>query len=139
MLAGEGGNDRLDGGLGDDLLSGGSGNDQLFGNEGADSLSGGDGADTLDGGLGIDTLTGGIGADTFAINIDSLTTAPNDFDVITDFEDGIDAIAITGSAAVSSLTWSDGTGGVDVFVNGQRVVQLSGISSGVISSADFVL
>ena len=44
-LAGNGGNNRLDGGLASDTLSGGAGNDQLVGGLGGDTLSGGKGAD----------------------------------------------------------------------------------------------
>ena len=145
-------NDQLDGGLDNDILTGGDGNDILFGNQGDDSLFGGAGADTLDGGTGLDTLTGGLGADTFVVDIDGLgigagdtiggttgnTTPVDQFDVITDFEDGIDRIAIAGLTPVDTLTWSDATGGVGVFVNGTQILQLTGINSSVISPSDFV-
>ena len=141
IFGGDGG-DRLDGGLDNDRLNGGAGNDTLFGNNGNDLLGGEDGADLLEGGVGLDTLTGGLGADTFAINIDSVVAevvAENaEFDIITDFEDGVDLMAIAGLTPVDSLTWSDGTNGLDIFVNNTRVLQLTGITSSVISPADFV-
>ncbi|MEM9244140.1 MAG: choice-of-anchor Q domain-containing protein, partial [Cyanobacteria bacterium P01_F01_bin.153] len=123
LLAGEDGNDqlfggdggdRLDGGLDNDLLNGGAGNDVLFGNDGNDSLVGEDGADLLEGGVGLDTLTGGLGADTFAVDIDSVVAGTSEFDVITDFEDGTDLIAIAGLGTVDTLTWRDGANGLEV-------------------------
>ncbi|MEM9245286.1 MAG: calcium-binding protein [Cyanobacteria bacterium P01_F01_bin.153] len=138
FLLGGGGNDQLDGGFGNDTLSGELGDDVLFGNDGADTLLGGDGADLLDGGNGLDSLTGGLGADTFAVDIDLLATTSAEFDVITDFEDGVDLIAITGLASVDSFTWSDGTNGLEIFVNNTKIFQLNGISRSAISPADFV-
>ncbi|MGD1851464.1 MAG: calcium-binding protein, partial [Cyanophyceae cyanobacterium] len=138
FLQGGDGNDQLDGGLDDDLLNGGAGNDVLFGNDGEDRLLGGDGNDTLDGGLGLDTLTGGLGADTFAVDIDFLLDDASEIDVITDFENGTDLIAITGLAPVDTLTWNNGSNGVEVFVNGSQILQINGINSSVFSPSDFV-
>ncbi|ASP35880.1 M10 family metallopeptidase C-terminal domain-containing protein [Labrenzia sp. VG12] len=56
------------------------------------------GNDTLDGGLGDDVLTGGDGQDVFLFRDNS------DTDIITDFEDGRDTIAIDfGTIAFSDL------------------------------------
>ena len=85
-LYGEDGVDILQGQLGLDKLYGGAGDDALSGGGGDDKLFGGDGADALHGDKGRDQLTGGSGADRFVFEQD----AGND--VITDFEDGIDAI-----------------------------------------------
>ncbi|MEM6502738.1 MAG: DUF4347 domain-containing protein [Cyanobacteria bacterium P01_C01_bin.89] len=147
LLAGEEGNDQLfggdggdslDGGLDNDLLNGGADNDILFGNAGNDSLVGEDGADLLEGGVGLDTLTGGLGADTFAVDIDSAVTGTSEFDVITDFEDGTDLMAIAGLAPVDTLTWRDGTSGLEVLVNSNQIFQVTGINSSAISPNDFV-
>ncbi|MGD1937749.1 MAG: DUF4347 domain-containing protein [Cyanophyceae cyanobacterium] len=147
LLAGEEGNDQLfggdggdslDGSLDNDLLNGGADNDILFGNAGNDSLVGEDGADLLEGGVGLDTLTGGLGADTFAVDIDSAVTGTSEFDVITDFEDGTDLMAIAGLAPVDTLTWRDGTSGLEVLVNGNQIFQVTGINSSAISPNDFV-
>ncbi len=147
VLAGEGnadrifggtGGDRIDGGLGNDTVNGGADNDAIFGNDGNDVLLGDNGDDLLEGGIGLDVLTGGLGADTFAVDIDSFVAGSNEVDVITDFQDGTDLIAIAGLSAVDSLTWQDGSGGLEVFVNGNQVFQVTGISSSVISAADFV-
>jgi len=90
------GNDRLFGGAGDDELYGGIGNDRLFGGAGNDRLKGEDGENVLVGGAGDDSLqsngsdrlTGGAGSDTFVF-----WALPFD-QVITDFELGVDIIAI---------------------------------------------
>ncbi len=63
-LTGDGGVNRLWGGLGDDVEHGGGGGDFLYGEAGNDTLDGGDGEDTLMGGAGADILMGGNGADT---------------------------------------------------------------------------
>lgn len=85
-LYGEDGSDALLGGAGRDLLFGGDQNDALSGDGGDDTLLGESGEDVLLGGSGNDRLTGGDGADRFVFENDSQD------DVITDFEDGVDAI-----------------------------------------------
>lgn len=71
-------------------LTGGAGNDKLYGLSGNDKLIGNAGNDWLEGGKGNDTLTGGAGADTFVFR----EYGPRNFDKITDFEHGIDKIAL---------------------------------------------
>ena len=85
-LHGDAGDDMLDGQMGQDKLHGGDGDDALVGGAGVDRLFGGDGADRLSGGQDNDRLTGDAGADRFVFDGNSGS------DVITDFEDGIDAI-----------------------------------------------
>lgn len=114
---GNAGADTIDGGAGNDRLRGGQGDDQIFGGDGNDIIQGDAGNDTLHGGAGYDVLTGGPGADTFAFSVYgplSLSEASFDSaghtDVITDFEDGVDKIALgftpaavlTGTAATFS-------------------------------------
>ena len=60
----------------------------LNGKGGIDVLNGNGGNDTLNGGLGNDTLNGGLGNDTF------IFTAGQD--VITDFDNGLEVIQLTG-------------------------------------------
>ena len=62
-LIGRAGNDTLQGEGGGDHLNGGFGNDRLVGGSGGDLLQAGDGNDTLLGGTGNDTLRGDSGAD----------------------------------------------------------------------------
>jgi Ca2+-binding RTX toxin-like protein len=63
-LSGDGGANKLVGGVGDDSLSGAGGNDTLIGGADSDTLDGGANNDSLDGGAGIDNLLGGTGDDT---------------------------------------------------------------------------
>jgi len=90
-LFGNEGADWLFGGQGDDGLYGGQGNDALLGNLGADALFGNAGNDTLLGNAGWDTLAGGDGADVYRFD------RPADGgDVVTDFQAGVDKIAVVG-------------------------------------------
>ncbi|SFR40349.1 Hemolysin-type calcium-binding repeat-containing protein [Yoonia tamlensis] len=81
-LEGTGNSDFLFAGAGDDWIRGLAGNDYIDGNEGND---------ILDGGAGIDRLLGGSGADVFVFADDS------GLDIVYDFEDGVDRIALFGS------------------------------------------
>jgi Ca2+-binding RTX toxin-like protein len=76
-----------------DKISGGLGDDFLLGQDGDDKLFGGDGSDKLVGGRGDDTAAGDGGADLFVyfVGDDTMT--------ITDFEPGIDVLALGGLAA----------------------------------------
>lgn len=103
-LNGNKGNDTLDGGAGDDQILGGQGNDLIWGGTGDDQLQGGLGDDTIGGGDGIDTLTGGAGNDVFSVAFSSgfATSGPlaGHADVITDFQDGQDKLAILNATVV---------------------------------------
>lgn len=134
-LSGGGGSDRINGGADNDLISGGSGNDSINGNLGNDTIDGGDsndslrggkgddlitggngndvisgdlGNDTLSGGAGNDTLTGGDGTDVFKFAAGDAHYAGNVTDVITDYTDGIDKIAL-GFTVNAVLTGSNQT------------------------------
>jgi len=85
-LFGGDGWDLLVGGPGNDAVFGGAGNDRLLGGSGNDRLFGGYGNDRLDGGYGNDRLIGGAGADMFIFSAHS--------DVVMDFQDNVDTIAI---------------------------------------------
>lgn len=78
----------------------------LTGTAGADTIIGGSAADVLNGGLGSDTLTGGAGSDTFALtraaNSTGGTPSGSVFEVITDYQRGIDVIDETGAALTRS-------------------------------------
>jgi len=122
------GNDTIDGGDGNDSLRGGRDDDVLTGGNGDDFLQGDLGNDTVTGGVGFDTLTGGDGTDTFRFSgNDALyMSGTTHTDVITDYTDGSDKIALgftvnavlTGSAQSSlaaGMTYAqqllDGHGG----------------------------
>jgi Ca2+-binding RTX toxin-like protein len=96
------GDDVLYGNDGQDELYGQAGDDQLFGGKHSDYLAGRDDDDRLAGNLGADELFGGEGADTFAFEkIQDSQTGAGNFDVIGDFEQGIDLIELTGLDANS--------------------------------------
>lgn len=80
IIYGFGGKDRIKGGAGHDLLFGGAGNDWL---------GGGKEDDTLIGGVGNDRLKGGAGHDVFRFD-----SEPGR-DIIKDFRDGFDLIAVS--------------------------------------------
>lgn len=117
-VAGLGGNDVLYANQGNDLLAGDEGDDILFGGKGNDNLNGGPGNDTLYGDFQGDVLAGGPGSDTFALGSDT------GFDVIADFETGVDRIGLLGgltSADVSVATTPDGA----VIFQGIRPIALA--------------
>ena len=150
VLLGETGNDEVFGGDGDDLLDGGGGaddlragsqDDQLFGGRGADSLrgnrgddtlDGGNGADVLNGGRGSDVMTGGDGADVFVF-----TGANRGFDVITDFEDGVDLIDLAGGLSAGDVTVIDTADGALLVADG-TALHLLGTDAADIGAADFI-
>lgn len=70
--------------------TGSDGYNEITGNAGKNWLKGMGGEDWLDGGKGQDKITGGDGADTFIL---SKGTGK---DTVTDFEDGVDRIFVTG-------------------------------------------
>jgi Ca2+-binding RTX toxin-like protein len=120
---------QLDGGGGNDTLSGLAGNDTLIGLAGADVLSGGEGDDVLRGGKGNDTLTGGAGADDFVFGRRDGT------DRITDFEDGVDDIAIAGVTRLGQITFTDVAAGVRLVANGTTVI-VEGMTTAELRDAD---
>jgi Ca2+-binding RTX toxin-like protein len=83
---------------GDDQLTGYLSGDKISGLGGNDTIDGREGNDVLNGGAGNDVLTGGTGSDRFVFDVapDALTST----DTITDFQSGVDTIAL--SAAVFS-------------------------------------
>lgn len=94
------------------VLEGNEGVDYLLGYAGNDTLNGGGAVDVLVGGRGRDVLIGGAAADTFvfaSIGDSGRTAATRD--LITDFEDGRDIIAlqridaIAGTAAGDAFTF----------------------------------
>ena len=98
---------------------------------------GGNGDDTLDGGNGRDLLAGGAGADVFVF-----ATGTNR-DTITDFEDGIDQIDLTGLAPAgitefAHLAISDN--GVDavVMLDGGNYVTLLNTLAADLDATDFI-
>ncbi|MGL5080508.1 MAG: hypothetical protein ACRC8A_03390, partial [Microcoleaceae cyanobacterium] len=91
------GNDLLLGGLGNEFLSGDAGNDDIEGDGGNDTLSGGEGFDLLTGGSRAVMFTGDEVQDVFAVEINT------EFDLVADFEDGIDKLGLPTGLAFEDL------------------------------------
>ncbi|MBX7249994.1 MAG: hypothetical protein K1X35_13240 [Caulobacteraceae bacterium] len=98
-FTGSSGNDWVAGYKGADTLNGLDGNDTLNGGAHNDVLNGGNGADKLIAGTGNDSLTGGTGADQFWFDVGLFGA-----DTITDYEDGVDKIRITGQPGIDNIS-----------------------------------
>ncbi|MGB3535397.1 MAG: calcium-binding protein [Microcoleaceae cyanobacterium] len=100
------GNDTINGGLGNELLSGDGGDDNLEGDGGNDTLIGGEGFDILTGGsliivpddFSAEYFTGDFVQDIFAIE-----TSDDGFDLVVDFEEGIDKLGLPAGVEFSDL------------------------------------
>jgi hypothetical protein len=154
VLFGDVGDDRLDGGAGNDTLFGWAGFDRLYGMEGDDVLAGGDDKDLLDGGAGQDNLFGDAGNDTLngGEGNDSLTGgAGNDrflftvnfgWDIVWDWEDGLDRLAFSAIPGVTSIgnlgIADDGFGNARVTVAGHGEALLIAVAASTITAADML-
>jgi hypothetical protein len=120
------GNDTFSAGLSSGngiAISAGSGNDFIMGSAQADIINGGAGNDTLNGGAGADILTGGYGTDTFRFDNSVASGSPALADIVTDWTDGTDFIAISGSntfgaGAVGFAQGGGAAGSLAVTANG---------------------
>ncbi|SDR10522.1 M10 family metallopeptidase C-terminal domain-containing protein [Pseudovibrio sp. Tun.PSC04-5.I4] len=130
-LIGAGGSDKLIGGNGHDTLRGGSASDLLKGGAGDDTLDGGSGDDKLIAGSGDDTLTGGSGSDNFCF------FKLGGDDTITDFEDGSDIISIKSHMAeFDNLTiFDDGDNAIITF--GTNSISLMNVNAALLTESDF--
>lgn len=129
-LRGGEGEDVLLGNTETDRLEGGEGNDILLGGQGDDSLIGEAGDDILAGDRGNDQLTGGEGRDRFDFrSIDGTN-------IITDFEDGQDAIGLT-DLSFDQLTIIPDLEQTQI-VFGMSMVILQGITASQLDESDFV-
>ncbi|MGG7567778.1 SwmB domain-containing protein [Rhodovulum sp. DZ06] len=143
LIFGGRGDDRVFGGKGDDTISGGKGDDMLTGQQGDDDVSGGagndrvfggDGADRLDGGADDDRLGGGAGADVFVFG------PGGGVDVILDFEDGVDRVALGGGvdwAAIEGLI-SDAEGGAVLALSDADRLVFEGVAAESLDEGDFL-
>jgi len=122
-----------------------SGDDVLYGSAGDDTLIGYDGDDTLDGGTDKDTLTGGSGADTFVLRAGDGSSTLANADVIIDFQNGTDVLALEEGLTYDSLTISQGTGSnashtiIQHTSSGEYLAIVQNTSVSSITAADFVL
>ncbi len=130
----------------DNLLRGNRGHNQLDGLGGNDTLLGGAGADVLQGGTGADRLVGGAGADVFVFAAGDGGTSLAAADMLYDFEDGIDRIALAGGLDFANLTITQGDGTDTAAGNtvigtssGEYLAVLLNTSTGTITGLDFQL
>ena len=128
----------------DNLLRGNRGHNQLDGLGGNDTLLGGAGADVLQGGTGADRLVGGAGADVFAFGAGDGGAGLAAADMLYDFADGIDRIALTGGLSFADLTISQGTdaaaGNTIVRTNsGEYLAVLLNTTPNSVTALDFLM
>jgi Ca2+-binding RTX toxin-like protein len=148
-LYGENGDDTIYGGTGNDTIAGGNQQDIIYGEDGPDKLYGnahddylhaGAGVDFLYGGSGSDEMFGGSGADQFSFTSTDATGV--DVDVIDDFEDGSDKIAVAGVSGVTSFSDVTKTnlGGGELQLDfGDVSVVLQDTAWGAITAVDFLI
>ena len=135
-FTGSNGDDWVAGYKGVDNLNGMDGNDTLNGGEHADVLNGGAGADKLIAGTGNDTLTGGSGSDQFHFNVGLFGN-----DTVTDFENGVDFIRITGQAGIdniSDLTISQNGAHVLITLPDGSTITVQNTLTSAIDASDFL-
>jgi len=136
-FTGGAGNDWVAGYKGVDTLNGMGGADTLNGGEHNDIINGGAGADKLIGGTGDDQLTGGTEADQFWMNAGLFG-----HDTITDFENGIDHIRITGQAGIDNISdltiTTNGSGWAVITLPDGSSITLTGITAGQVDASDFL-
>lgn len=104
------GNDTLTGGRGSDNLKAGAGDDVIFAGRGFDQIIGGAGDDTISAQRGNDVITGGEGSDRFILGAGLGT------DTITDYQQGVDQIALLGGLTFAQLTITPQAGGSAITV-----------------------
>ncbi|CAN5448389.1 hypothetical protein BH10PSE7_BH10PSE7_07800 [soil metagenome] len=86
-----------------EAITGGKAGDELEGDEHKNVLIGGGGADKLDGGLGVDVLTGGGGSDKDQFFFTTTPDSEKNFDVVSDFQHGIDEIMLSKSVFTNAI------------------------------------
>lgn len=143
-LGGRDGADVLYGEVGQDTLNGNGGNDELYGGAWADLLNGGGGNDLLEGGGGDDKLSGRDGDDTLTGNggEDMFMFRENEgSDRITDFNNNVDKIDMTGFSGVSQfsdITVNQIDMDVALSVGDIRFAVLVGVDESIVDATDFV-
>jgi len=133
--------DAVYGNFADDQIYGNLGDDTLYGGQDDDALYGGNGQDHLHGNKGNDVLVGGINADRFYF-VDL-----SGQDTISDFDDGLDVIAIASnvnasgivSAADALAAASQSSDDVIIDLGGGHQVTLEDFSLGNLETDDFAI
>ena len=133
-MIGSGGNDTLRGNRGNDSISGGGGNDFLYGGRDNDYLNGDDEDDLISGEFGNDVLIGGNGRDRFVLE------SGGGADIIVDFEDSQDLIALSRGLTFAQIRITQGNDGalISIPITGEILATLTGVAASQISRPDFV-
>jgi pimeloyl-ACP methyl ester carboxylesterase len=133
-IIGSGGNDTLRGNRNNDSLSGDGGDDFLYGGRNNDYVNGGGGDDFIAGEFGSDVLIGGSGRDRFVLE------SGGGADIIADFEDSQDLIALSRGLTFAQIRITQGDGGalISIPITGEIIATVTGISASSISRPDFV-
>lgn len=144
-------NDRLFGGVGNDTLdaSSGGGSNRLYGGAGDDELIagsndflfGGASSDILDtsAGQGNNRLYGGEGEDQFLLVKDGqLPNAADPENIIGDFVDSVDKIALLGIVAADVTFTDDGSDNTIISVSDQQIATILGVNASLLSEDDLI-
>ena len=166
--------DLLMGGLGNDHLEGGSGDDTLYGNEGNDVIEGGDGNDILYGDGNVSPKN--RGADRFVFEHNFLSSGGGDdddddgdsffkfrnsgdddddddggrgdYDIIKDFQPGVDKVEFQGGGKIDSEAWYnqgvasrglvDTRAGAVLKISSSEQILFEGVDVNELSYSDFM-
>ena len=133
-MIGSRGNDTLRGNRGNDSISGGGDNDFLYGGRDNDYLNGDDEDDLISGEFGNDVLIGGNGRDRFVLE------SGGGADIIVDFEDSQDLIALSRGLTFAQIRITQGNDGalISIPITGEILATLTGVAASQISRPDFV-
>jgi serralysin len=133
-VIGNGGNDTLRGNRGNDSIIGGNGDDFLYGGRDNDYLEGGEGNDLISGELGNDFLIGGAGRDRFVLE------SGGGADVIVDFQDSEDLIALSRGLTFPQIRVTQGVDGalITIPITGEILATLRGVVASDLTRVDFV-
>lgn len=107
----------------------------LSGDAGSDTITGGDTSDLIAGGMNNDLLTGNGGADIFLFKPKE---EGQSLDVITDFQDGLDKIAVSGGFSMSDVTISRYEGGAKITLTGGETILLTKTLPANLDASDFL-
>ena len=142
-------NVRIEVGDDNDLLKGNAGSDLILGSDGDDIIQGGNSGDRIIGGAGNDQLVGGrIEVDGDGASDWFLFSSGSGFDIIFDFEDGIDKIDFRGLNLVTGLfptfapladAISENVGNAVISLGGGNVITLLGVNAAQLDATDFIL
>jgi Ca2+-binding RTX toxin-like protein len=130
-IVGTSGDDNLIGKKGNDRIIGLAGDDVITGLAGNDVIKGQDGRDTLKGGIGSDRMIGGANSDLFVLGKNQGK------DLIVDFQNKIDRIAVTKGLGFKGLSFTK-QGNNTLIANGNDdLAVLVGIKPSQLTAADF--